>query len=466
MLVCEQMGCYTNILHVYLLFCVVPLPDEPSCGTYTGSCEHYERCVEPLLACGEEGFTLAYGRRHCQVIHEINATLMSSWMMEWLHSHESCLQQKVFELATTQACPTPNPVSCLQFEATALSAFEECFTRNVSLLCNSHEMNNNLTMIVEQLGTLVQRLGINEYYRHEIVESISRAINTCNHPNISQVVNSVQPSSNRIVFCATVGGDPVDFPVSSYVDQVARLLERPAEQFEYAGRAYDDLCHRNAPPALANIPDLEYHYVIWKPTNDDALRNNLGPSYYTALGTTTYFDFYKLEALCSYGHCGDWVRRAGELCDTGVRNLIGQGGCNGTCMPSEQYECDTWPLISSTCHRTVCGDGLRTSNEDCDDGNNASGDGCAECLTELGYVCSGPYNGTSICKTIPPTTPTTPSSPTTSPDTDSPTDTPTRSGEPTQPPDTREPIERSSAPLNLLSHSILLTVLLVLLISL
>ena len=448
------------------------MPDEPSCDTYTGSCEHYERCVEPLLSCGEDGFALAYGRRHCEAIREINSTL-SPWMMEWLRSHESCLQQKVFELATSQACPTPNPVSCLQFEATALAAFEQCFTTNVSLLCNSHEMNNNLTMIVEQLDTIVHLLGINEYYRHEVVESITRAIQTCNHPNISYVVNSVQPSSHRIVFCAVVnGGDPniIDnFPLPSYVNKVARILERPQEQFEYADRAQDNLCHDNAPAALGNIPDPRYHYVIWKPTNDDPLRNNLGQSYYDSVGRTTYFDFYKLDALSSSGHCGDGLRQAGELCDIGVRNLIGQDGCNGNCMPVEQYECDTLPLVVSTCRPTVCGDSFRTSNEACDDGNSASGDGCFNCQTESGYMCSGPYNSTSTCETAPtPTIPTTASSSNTISSSTHPSTvtsrTPSEGG--TTPSIVRDSVGGSSAPLNFISRSILLTISLVVLISL
>lgn len=449
------------------------MPDEPACDTYTGSCEHYERCVEPLLECGEDGFSLAYGRQHCEAIRQINATLMSPWMMQWLRSHESCLQQKVFEIATSQACPTPNPVSCLQFEATALVAFEECFTRNVSLLCDSHEMNNNLTMIVEQLNTLVNLLGINEYYRHEIVESITRAIQTCTHPNISHVVNSVQPSSHRIVFCAVVnGGDSnfvENFPLSSYISEVARILDRPREQFEYADRALDSLCHDNAPPALLNIPNPRYHYVIWKPTNDDTLRTNLDDSYYDSVGRTTYFDFYKLDALCSYGHCGDGLRQAGELCDTGVRNLIGQDGCNGNCMPSEQYECDTLPLVVSTCHPTLCGDGLRTSNEDCDDGNIATGDGCFNCQTESGYVCTGAYNSTSVCEIAPTTTtPTTATSPTTmSPSTRPVTVTasiPSEGG--MTPPLVPDSVGGSSAPLNFISCSILLTVSLLVLTSL
>ncbi len=44
-----------------------------------------------------------------------------------------------------------------------------------------------------------------------------------------------------------------------------------------------------------------------------------------------------------------------------------------------------------------CGDGFRTYPEECDDGNVASGDGCSsECTVEIGYSCSGgSYNNSA-----------------------------------------------------------------------
>lgn len=449
-----------------------------SCDACTGSCQHYEECVEPLLQCGESGFTLAYGRRHCEAIQQMNSTstYMPSWMMEWLHSHEVCLQQKVFELATSQACPTPNPISCLLFEASALAAFEECFTRNVSLLCNSHEMNSNSTTLAELIGTLTQLLGINNYYRHEVSEAITRAINnTCTHPNTDRVVSYVQPSSsNRIIFCAIVTGDDSEvrnFPITSYVGEVAAELDRPVEQFQYAGRD-QDLCHESAPSAILNIPNPDYHYVMWEPVNSDQLQHNLEEYYYPNIGTASFFDFFELNALRSKGHCGDGLRQAGELCDAGVRNFFNEHGCNSSCMPCDNYECDTLQLVSSTCHPTVCGDGLRTSNEECDDGNDVPADGCTSCEVESNYLCDSPYNSTSTCN-VTPEPPITTDAASTSSDvtlsTTTRTDTPTTDDTDapgTTPPLTIEPIGSSAVPLNFFSYSMAFTVSLISLVSL
>ena len=466
---------YLNVQ--FLLLCVVPLPDTP-CGTCTGSCEHYEQRVEPLLQCGDDGFALAFGRQHCEVIQELrsNAT-MPPWMLEWLLSHEICLQQKVLELATARTCPTPNPVSCLQFEAMALVAFEECFTRNVSLLCDSNEISSDLAALAYQVGNLTDKLGINDYYRREVLEAVTRAINTCHHPNISHVVDTVRPTSrDRLVFCAIVSGrdDVQNFPVTSFVDTIAAELRRPVEQFNYAGRA-QEFCQENRPPALGNIEDLIFHYVTWEPDNGDELLQELQSSYVVPVSTTSFFDFYELQDLRSYGHCGDGERQAGELCDTGISNFFGLG-CNSSCMPRDQYECDTIRLVQSTCHLTVCGDGLTTSNEECDIGYDlltSEGTGCADCRIATGYECNNTYNGTSTCwhvPTVPPTTSTaTPS--TTSQDTmtTSHTIAHTTGGTRTRTPPSLEPDpigSGSAAPLNYFSYSVLFSVSLVLLISL
>ena len=432
------------------------------------------------MQCGDGGFALAFGRQHCEVIHELQSNdTMPPWMLEWLLSHEICLQQKVLELATARACPTPNPVSCLQFEAIALAAFEECFTRNVSLLCDSNEMSTSLATLADQVSFLTDKLGINDYYRHGVLEAVTRAISICRHPNISHVVNSVRPSSgNRLVFCAIVSDSNQDgvnnFPVTSFVDTIADELGRPVEQFNYAGRA-EEFCHDNVPPALGNIPDPIFHYVTWEPDNGDMLQENLEPSYVVPVSTTSFFDFYELEDLRSYGHCGDGERQAGELCDTGIINFFGLG-CNSSCMPHDQYECDTIPLVQSTCHLTVCGDGLTTSNEECDVGNvlsTSEGTGCANCRIATGYECNNTYNGTSTCWRAPAVS--TPPNPiTTSTSSQGTTATPrtvasttggTRTSEP--PSLNPDPIgSGSAAQLNYFGYSILFSVSFILLISL
>jgi cysteine-rich repeat protein len=50
------------------------------------------------------------------------------------------------------------------------------------------------------------------------------------------------------------------------------------------------------------------------------------------------------------------------------------------------------------CYKKECGNNIINSNEECDDGNNLSGDGCSvDCKNEtVGYYCNYtiPQNGT------------------------------------------------------------------------
>ena len=86
--------------------------------------------------------------------------------------------------------------------------------------------------------------------------------------------------------------------------------------------------------------------------------------------------------------CGDGHIEPGEQCDDG--NDMSGDGCSADCKHVEQgYACPTpgQPCVSTV----VCGDGKVTGTETCDDGNTADGDGCsASCQLEAGWTCSTP----------------------------------------------------------------------------
>ena len=96
--------------------------------------------------------------------------------------------------------------------------------------------------------------------------------------------------------------------------------------------------------------------------------------------------------------CGNGVRSSAEACDD--NNTVGGDGCDALCVPEAGFAC-----TSSTQHdggsgvggldtcAPVCGDGISLSArglEGCDDNNTVSGDGCnSTCGVEAGYACSG-----------------------------------------------------------------------------
>ena len=84
-------------------------------------------------------------------------------------------------------------------------------------------------------------------------------------------------------------------------------------------------------------------------------------------------------ATCHKSVCGDGIKEGAEACDD--KNVIDGDGCAATC--TLEPDCSTGLCASK------CGDGLKLTPEGCDDGNVVDGDGCAKaCTLEMGYTCT------------------------------------------------------------------------------
>ena len=83
--------------------------------------------------------------------------------------------------------------------------------------------------------------------------------------------------------------------------------------------------------------------------------------------------------VCRAARCGDGIKVGLEQCDDG--NAVGGDGCSASCLVElpGPTEGDGWvcPTPGQPCVRTVCGNGVREGSEQCDDGNNNTGDGCS-----------------------------------------------------------------------------------------
>jgi cysteine-rich repeat protein len=113
-------------------------------------------------------------------------------------------------------------------------------------------------------------------------------------------------------------------------------------------------------------------------------------------------DFYHskecAKALCS-NMCGNGVATAQEECDDG--NTNSGDGCSEVCTVECGYSCTGTNTQPNVCSST-CGDSNRAGFEVCDDGNTVSGDGCgSDCLTiEQGWTCHSTTCSRSLCKGI------------------------------------------------------------------
>ncbi|MCH9682971.1 MAG: DUF4215 domain-containing protein [Deltaproteobacteria bacterium] len=87
--------------------------------------------------------------------------------------------------------------------------------------------------------------------------------------------------------------------------------------------------------------------------------------------------------------CGDGMLSGAESCDDG--NTDDGDGCSSTCSEEAGFACEGEPSVCAS----VCGDGVAAPDEACDDGNVIGGDGCDRCTVERGYECTG--DAPSVC---------------------------------------------------------------------
>ncbi|CAD8170515.1 unnamed protein product [Paramecium octaurelia] len=109
---------------------------------------------------------------------------------------------------------------------------------------------------------------------------------------------------------------------------------------------------------------------------------------------------------CQYGYhlvndicmtiCGDMVVAGTEQCEDG--NKISHDGCYqcqyscpldcSDCIHGQCLMCDAGFVLYDNFCTNICGDGILSNLEQCDDGNQSDGDGCSsDCFVENNWIC-------------------------------------------------------------------------------
>ncbi|WP_395053684.1 DUF4215 domain-containing protein [Flavobacterium sp.] len=106
-----------------------------------------------------------------------------------------------------------------------------------------------------------------------------------------------------------------------------------------------------------------------------------------------YLNSNFINAKNSLFICGNGIISGSETCDDG--NTTSNDGCNSTCNVETGYICVGTPSNCSS----ICGDGIIVTPEQCDDGNLTNGDGCnSSCIIEGGTICgNGIISGSETC---------------------------------------------------------------------
>jgi cysteine-rich repeat protein len=106
--------------------------------------------------------------------------------------------------------------------------------------------------------------------------------------------------------------------------------------------------------------------------------------------------YYGPSTLC-VEVCGNGIKTSRETCDDD--NSADSDGCSALCSVECGYTCsETQPNVC----RTTCGDSQLAGLEKCDDGNTNNGDGCsADCNSvEAGWSCLPLVCGKSRCTQV------------------------------------------------------------------
>ena len=146
-----------------------------------------------------------------------------------------------------------------------------------------------------------------------------------------------------------------------------------------------------SPRQLAAAIGLSWALVSWGPacavgSDGRTQSRSANATHANAAGTSWTPESDPLNPRPASAHCGDGLLAPDEACDDG--NNASRDGCLHNCQRVEPgFSC---AQAGRACHRVArCGDGVAVAPELCDDGNRSPGDGCSSsCKVEPGWRCN------------------------------------------------------------------------------
>ncbi len=258
---------------------------------------------------------------------------------------------------------------------------------------------------VTDLGKLASSFAIGDYYRPIIHDHLREVLQECSASiAVETVTKAIPHPKEKILFCAVVAA-PID---GSVLSEVISLLNDSsdvvidASDFVYADLSGNSvernlICQKESPNGASGAQLEGYRLIQWSPSEIPTLRKSFYKKQLSNVSKLLFFQYPQSAASC-----GNGVREAGELCDTFGDIGNSDYGCNSVCQPFSNFECSSDQLVISNCISSYCGDGMRSSTEECDDSNVSDNDGCSsKCIIEPMSECTKlSYNETSQCKIV------------------------------------------------------------------
>ena len=378
------------------------------------NCNFHDTCIESLYRTGAEGFSQSYALPRCKAIRAMTYSNTSSCsnclrtkgLDDWLLQTELCLQPKMYALAknwTNHKHDEQDPHERLAFERRSFKELNKCY--NEIQLRSIISSSTDREALKSDLIKILNALTVKPYYRPVVHEDFSTLISNCDHSLAQEVVPS---PPNRILFCMVESRSSVNYQTK--IDVMSSTLQSDPSKFSLASDddKFNERCGQlsSAQANGENVSQRKTFLIIqWLVDGDVTIDNHYAPS---LSNSNIKIVFYRYQDQLGSEdiqdekpYCGNGKWEAGEDCDMFADNKLGLG-CNDNCQVMTDYECLAKQSSRSNCFETVCGDGRRNSDEECDDGNTISGDGCStSCRVETGFHCSQSYNVTSQCEPVP-----------------------------------------------------------------
>ena len=366
------------------------------------NCSFYETCIESIYQCGPLGISLGYAKPRCENLSVLQLSdsgcqdcIQSQVILDWALLSEECFQSELLDLAQSQnAKHLPDPPDCQRFETDALEILKVCYLETDEF-CQLTD-----SVLEADLGVILDAIVINSYYKSAVTKQVREVVSSCHSAQSSSLANKIAPATERVFLCVsyTTHNGLTD---DTLTEALAIKFNQSPSDFVIAD--YDPqlvaTCQSTSDPDW-QISSLDYFVVHWtlsKGAQKSALTECQAVEHLCLVDGEKYLTYFMLTSLTT-SSCGNGLREAGESCDLFVYTGMTGYGCDANCHTISGHECTTKQLQQSSCSMTICGDGVRTSDEECDGGSELFV-GCDPefCTVEDGYHCDTPYNTTSHC---------------------------------------------------------------------
>ena len=346
------------------------------------------------------GLALGYAKPRCERLSVLQISdsgcqecVRSPAILEWAQCSEECFQSKLLFLARNQTSkPFPDPSDCLHFEKDALDILPSCYLET-DTICQL--MNNDTIYLLESdFKVVLDTILVNSYYQSTVTSHMRDLVLNCSSIQSSRLADKIAPETERMFLCVSLT-DENGLMEEGLTEALGERLNQSSSDFLIA--SYDKQlvfnCRKKSRPAWS-VGSADYHVVSWTLT-EGADKSALTDCQFAGQCTVdnakalVFFEYTSLTTTA----CGNGRREATESCDAFVYTGMDGHGCSEHCEAAVGYKCTTEQLQQSLCRKTVSGDGLRTSDEECDGGNESF----AVCIPEFCTIHAWFANGAKSC---------------------------------------------------------------------